>query len=144
MSHLIDALNWRYATKQFDPEAKLSETEFDQLVDATRLSASSYGLQPYGFAIVRNPELRNKLREASYGQSQVTDASHLLVFAARTDLSHRHVDEYMRNALPNGVTCLPSNWEVLEKPSKAHLTPSEMKRQPGGQPSNCTLRLAFC
>lgn len=96
MSNMLDALRWRYATKKFDPLRKLSELQVDDLVEATRLSASSYGLQPYGFALVRDPEVRARLREVSYGQPQITDASHLMVFATRTNLSREHVDAYMQ------------------------------------------------
>ena len=73
------ALMWRYATKKFDDGQKLSEEEVDGLLEETRLSASSFGLQPWKFVVVRDPELRQRLREAAWKQSQVTDASHLIV-----------------------------------------------------------------
>ncbi len=92
---LLNALNWRYATKTFDADKKIPEPIFDELMEATRLSASSYGLQPYKFIIVRNPELRAQLRPASYNQPQITDASHMVVFAVQNDLSPADTDAYM-------------------------------------------------
>jgi len=79
LDNYLDALNWRYSTKVFDPAAKLSEETFTQLLDAARLSASSFGLQLWKFVVVKNTELRQQLLAETYGQTQVVDASHLLV-----------------------------------------------------------------
>lgn len=65
---LIQQLNWRYAVKGFDPAAKLSEAQMNSLKDVLQLSPSSFGLQPYKFVVVKNPELRAKLREVSWGR----------------------------------------------------------------------------
>ena len=92
---LLDALQWRYATKKFDPDQKIPAETFDALMEATRLSASSYGMQQYKFIIVNDPQLRATLREVSFNQSQITDASHMVVFAAQTDLSPEDTDRYM-------------------------------------------------
>jgi nitroreductase/dihydropteridine reductase len=97
MKNIIEALNWRYATKQFDPSKKLSQKEFDALTEAMRLSPSSFGLQPWKFIVVSNPEVRAKLREAAYGQAQVTDASHLIVIAAEKNLSEASVARYVKS-----------------------------------------------
>jgi len=94
-NQLLDALNWRYATKLFDPERKLSDANWEALQKALALSASSYGLQPYRFVIPQSPALRRQLREASRGQAQVTDASHLVVFAARTEITTKDVDHFL-------------------------------------------------
>jgi nitroreductase len=93
---ILAALHWRYATKKFDPSRKLSAAEWDKLEQALILSPSSYGLQPYHFVVVTNPELRVRLREKAYGQPQVTDSSHLVVFAARTDITAADVENYMQ------------------------------------------------
>ena len=92
---ILAALHWRYATKKFDPAKKLSAEQWDKLEAALLLSPSSYGMQPYKFIIVADPALRAQLKAAAHGQSQVTDASHLVVFAARTDITEQDVEHYM-------------------------------------------------
>lgn len=91
----LDDLRWRYATKKFDPSKKLSDAQLDELLDATRLAASSYGLQPYKILVVTDPAVRAKIREHAWNQSQVTDASHLLVFAAYKSIDEAYVDGYV-------------------------------------------------
>lgn len=93
---LIEALQWRYAVKRFDSDKKIPEADLQALLEATRLSASSYGLQPYRFVLVNDPELRNRLKAASWNQAQITEASHMLVFAAKTDLSEADTEAYMQ------------------------------------------------
>lgn len=95
MTHLTEALQWRYATKQFDTSKKLTDEQINELLEVIRLSPSSFGLQPWKLIVVTNPEVRAKLRAAAWGQPQVTDASHLIVFAAKTNLTETSVDEYM-------------------------------------------------
>lgn len=93
MKNMIGALQWRYATKVFDVNKKLTEEQIDLLLEAVRLSPSSFGLQMWRAIVVTNPEIREKLRQAGYGQSQITDASHLIIFAAKKDLGDSTVDE---------------------------------------------------
>ncbi|MBA4119676.1 MAG: NAD(P)H-dependent oxidoreductase [Isosphaera sp.] len=93
---LIGQLNWRYATKKFDPARKIPEATFQALMQAARLAPSSYGLQPYAVVIVTDGALRQALRPHSWNQSQVTDASHFMVFAVRTELDQAWVDHTMR------------------------------------------------
>jgi nitroreductase len=97
MSTLLNNLNWRYATKQYDASKKISENDLQTLKEAIRLSASSYGLQPYKVVIVENPELKEQLKAVAYGQTQITDASHLFVFAADANLGTDSVDQYITN-----------------------------------------------
>jgi nitroreductase len=92
---VLAALHWRCAVKKFDPARKLSDEQWDKLEQALILSPSSYGLQPYRFIVVTDPELRTKLRAQAYGQPQITDCSHLVVFAARTDITIEDVDQYV-------------------------------------------------
>src|SRR5271154_3540101 len=94
---LIGQLNWRYATKQFDPSRKISASDWTTLEEALRLSPSSGGLQPWKFVVVTNPAVRAKLRPASYGQPQITDASHLVVFTAKNNFSEADVDAHLQN-----------------------------------------------
>lgn len=95
MSNIVSALQWRYATKQFDATKKLSPEQLATLLEAMRLSASSFGLQPWKFIVVSNPAVREQLKAAAYGQPQVTDASHLIVLAAKTNLGDANADEFV-------------------------------------------------
>ncbi len=95
MTNFIKALEWRYATKQFDATKKIDSETIQTLKESIRLSPSSYGLQPYTIIDVSTPEIREKLKVAAYGQTQLTDASHLLIFAASTDVTEAHVDEFI-------------------------------------------------
>ncbi|MEN9876621.1 MAG: hypothetical protein RLZZ529_1618 [Bacteroidota bacterium] len=94
MSTFLENQNWRYATKKFDATKKISAADLAFLKEAIRLSTSSYGLQPYKVFIVENPELRAKLVAASYGQAQVADASHLLVFANELNFGAAGIDQF--------------------------------------------------
>ena len=97
MSTLLENLNCRYATKKFDATKKISASDLNTLKEAVRLSASSYGLQPYKVIIVENPEIREKLKAAAYGQTQITDASQLFIFANDLNLGAVSVDNYINN-----------------------------------------------
>ncbi|WP_456313197.1 NAD(P)H-dependent oxidoreductase [Pseudomonas shirazensis] len=97
MSTLLDNLNWRYATKRFDATKKISAEDLNTLKEAVRLSASSYGLQPYKVVVVENAELREQLKAAAYGQTQITDASQLFVFANDLNLGTESVEKYIKN-----------------------------------------------
>ncbi len=94
---LIGQLNWRYATKQFDPKRKISAQDWATLEEALLLTPSSGGLQPWKFIVVTDPAIRAKLRPASYGQAQISDASHLVVFAAKNNFSEADVDAHIKN-----------------------------------------------
>jgi len=97
MNTYIENLNWRYATKKFDASKKLSKKDLEDLLEATSLSASSYGLQPYEILVVEDPELRNKLQPAAWGQSQITEASHLIILANQSTFGEELVDDYLEN-----------------------------------------------
>lgn len=97
MSNFIKNANWRYATKKFDATKKVSDADLQTLKDAIRLSASSYGLQPYQVILVENPELRAQLQPAAWGQAQLVDASHVLVFANITNIGNAEIDAYLKN-----------------------------------------------
>jgi nitroreductase len=95
MKNTIDALKWRYATKQFDPTKKLSKEQYEIVTEALRLAPSSFGLQPWKFIEVTNPEVRAKLREAAWGQPQITDAANLFVLAVNKNVNDAYVDTYI-------------------------------------------------
>lgn len=97
MSTFIENQNWRYATKKFNSEKKISNSDLEILKEAIQLSSSSYGLQPYKVLIIENEEIRKQLQPASWGQSQITDASHLFVFASETNVDAEYITRYAEN-----------------------------------------------
>ena len=94
-TQLIDALQWRYATKSFNPAKKLSAELISSLIESLHLSPSSFGLQPWKFIVVENPGLREELRNHSWGQAQVTDASHYIVLAVKEKIDAADVQEWI-------------------------------------------------
>ena len=92
---LLVRLNWRYATKKFAPAKPIHPSVWAALEEALVLSPSSYGLQPYRFIVVADPELRKKLRAASWDQPQVTDASHFVVFAHKLAVTEADVERFV-------------------------------------------------
>ena len=94
---LIEQLQKRYATKQFDATKKISTENLSTLLESIRLSASSYGLQAYKVLVVEDKEIRKQLRAVSWDQSQITDASQLLIFAVETDANESTVDSFVAN-----------------------------------------------
>src|ERR1700710_457347 len=94
---LLEQLNWRYATKEFDPKHKISADDWATLETVLQLTPSSAGLQPWRFVVVTAPAVRAKLVPASYGQEKVRTASHLVVFAAKNNLSEADVDAHLNN-----------------------------------------------
>lgn len=91
---LIDDLKWRYATKLFDPQKKVSEQDIELLKEAIRLSPSSLGLQPYVIFEISDSKTRMQLREVSWGQSAITDASNLFVFCNMTNISKEYLEAF--------------------------------------------------
>lgn len=102
---LLAQLNWRYATKQFDPARPISAATWDALAKALVLSPSSYGLQPWKFIVVTKPQLKALLRPASWNQAQVTDCSHHVVFTAKQSVSEADVERFIASiAATRGTT----------------------------------------
>ncbi len=90
---IIQALNWRYATKIFDPTKKISDEDLHTILESGRLSPSSSGIEMWKFIVVNDTETRAKLREVSFDQPKVTDASHIIVIAYRTDAETNMIKE---------------------------------------------------
>lgn len=88
---LINALNWRYATKKMNG-TPVTEDKVQQIVDAAHLAPSSSGTQPYKIFVISNPEVKAKMQPIAYGQSQIIDASHILVFAAWDKYTDERID----------------------------------------------------
>lgn len=89
---LTEKLNWRYATKAMDPSKKVPEAKVQAILEAANLAPTSSGLQPFEIIVVKNPELRAKLRAAAWDQAQITDGSHVLVFAAWDNYTAARID----------------------------------------------------
>jgi len=92
---LLSALRWRYATKQFDPAKKIPAETWAALEESLVLTPSSFGLQPWKFLVIQDPALREQLKAASWGQGQVVDASHLVVFTVKRVNTPEDVEAYM-------------------------------------------------
>lgn len=92
---IIDALEWRYATKKYDTSKKLEEDKLHTILEAGRLSPSSVGSQPWKFIVISNPELKAKLSPHAYNQPQVIESSHLVVLCAVTDFDEQYIDSHI-------------------------------------------------
>ena len=97
MSNIVEDLKWRYACKQFDSEKTVTNQDFDTVIKALILSASSYGIQPWEFVVVENKELREQMVGACYNQAQVKDASHLIVMCRPEKIDENLIDGYIQN-----------------------------------------------
>ena len=91
---LIDDLKWRYATKKFSNK-RVSNEDLEKIIEAINLSASSVGIQPYRIFIITDPSLKKTLGEGSFN-SQIADASHLIVFAAFDSIRQENIDNYIQ------------------------------------------------
>ena len=89
---LNDLLNWRYATKKMDPAKPVPQDKVDAIIEAIRLAPTSSGTQPFELFVVTNPNIRKQITEAAGGQAQITDGSHLLVFAAWDNYTADRID----------------------------------------------------
>ncbi len=97
---ILEAFQFRHATKEFDPNKKISDEDFQFILETARLSPSSIGYEPWKFIIVQNPTLREKLREVSWGaQGQLPTASHFILILARTIKDTKYDSEYVANQM---------------------------------------------
>jgi nitroreductase len=94
---LVERLNWRYAVKKFDADKEIPADVWAALEQSLLLAPSSFGLQPWKFLVVEDQELRQKLRDASWGQSQVTDADRYVVLTALRTTTDDDVDRYLQH-----------------------------------------------
>ena len=92
MTELLKKLQWRYATKKMDSAKVVSEEKVDRIVEAARLAATSSGLQPYEIIVVKSQAVREQMKPKAFGQSQITDGSHVLVFAAWDDYTPERIN----------------------------------------------------
>jgi len=100
----IEKLNWRYATKQFDPTKKIDSDTWEKIEESLLLTPSSFGLQPWKFIVITDDAVKQSLLPHSWNQPQVTDCSHLVVLAARSPISEAEVEEFIKStATTRGV-----------------------------------------
>ena len=92
---LVDIQKWRYAVKIFDASKKIPADSWKAIEEALVLTPSSYGLQPWKFLVIEDPAMRQKLTPFSWGQKQVADSSHYVVFVGRTDITEADVDRFI-------------------------------------------------
>ena len=95
--YFMQQLSWRYAVKKFDAGKKISTSDWEFLEEVLRLSPSSFGLQPWKFLIVQNPEMRKKLTTATWGQKQVEDCSHFVVLTTLKKIDVSFIDKYLKS-----------------------------------------------
>lgn len=110
MSQLIDKLQWRYATKKMDATKVVPQDKVERIIEAARLAPTSSGLQPFEVVVVTNPEVRAQIQAAAHGQAQITEGSHLLVFAAWNNYTAERINHMfdLTNAQRGGTN---EGWE---------------------------------
>ncbi|WP_207532218.1 nitroreductase family protein [Desertivirga arenae] len=91
---ILSILNWRYATKRMNGQ-EIPEEKLERILESVRLSASSIGMQPYNVLVIKDKELREKIKAVANNQAQITESSHLLVFAAWDNITPQRVDEFV-------------------------------------------------
>jgi len=94
---IIQSLEWRYAAKKMNGTA-VPQEKIDTILKAIQLAPTSMGLQPFTVLVITDPEIKKQIQPIAYGQTQVVDCSHLVVFAAWSDITPAHVDEYIEYA----------------------------------------------
>ena len=95
MTMLLEKLNWRYATKKMDPARPVAADKVERILEAARLAPTSSGLQPFQVIAVSSPVVRAQLRDAAFDQAQLTDGSHVLVFAAWDNYTEERIDNVL-------------------------------------------------
>jgi len=114
---LLEQLNWRYATKKMDPAQSVPQEKVDAIIEAIRMAPTSSGTQPFELIVVTNPEVRGEIRKAAGDQAQITDGSHLLVFAAWDDYTDARIDNvvYMHVEASGDLPMLHAYYDNLKK-----------------------------
>ncbi|MGM0866373.1 MAG: NAD(P)H-dependent oxidoreductase [Bacillota bacterium] len=114
---ILDAYHFRHATKEFDSNKKVSDDDFRFIMEAGRLSPSSFGFEPWRFVVIQNPELREKIKNTAWGAyGKLPEASHFVVILARTKKDTKYDSQYLQDHFKN-VKHLPEDHmsKYLEK-----------------------------
>lgn len=127
MTKIIENLNWRYATKKYNPAKVLSSEQIESLMESIRLAPSSFGVQPYTIINVKDKDVREKLKAAAWGQTQITDASDLILFTVPTNLNDEYIEKFIKNISDTRGVSLESlqEYEGMIKGSVNSRTPEE-------------------
>ena len=132
---LQEKLNWRYATKKMDAGKVVPQDKVTRILEAANLAPTSSGLQPFEIIVVTNTEVKAKLSAAAYGQSQIVDASHVLVFAAWDNYTAARIDavvanvENLRGGKSDAVTGYYDNLKAQYVPRSAEVNYEHAARQ---------------
>ncbi|MGL5207348.1 MAG: NAD(P)H-dependent oxidoreductase [Acidaminococcaceae bacterium] len=111
---IMDAFNYRYACKAFDPERKIAESDFETIIEAARLSPSSFGFEPWKFLVIQNKDLLNKLLPISWGaQGQFPTASHVVVILARKMIDTKAGSDYIYHVMRD-IQKLPDDVQIMK------------------------------
>ena len=127
MTNIIENLNWRYATKKYDASKVLSSEQVDLLMETIRLAPSSFGVQPYTIINVKDKDVREKLKAAAWEQTQITDASDLVLFTVPTNLNDSDIEKFIQNTSDTRGVSLESleEYSNMIKGSVNSRTPEE-------------------
>lgn len=121
-----DALNWRYATKKMNGNV-VPDQQVNQILEAIQLAPTSMGVQPFTVFVITDPKIKEQIKSVAYNQTQITDSSHLLVFAAWDQLTDEHIDAYIqqiadeRNLDLTELAPLRNNIETISDKSQEEL-----------------------
>lgn len=118
---LLETLQWRYATKKFDPNKKVDQKLIDQIVEAAWLAPTSSGLQPFQIIEITNQEIKEKIVPIAYNQQQVAECSHLLVFAAWDNYTEKRIDHIYRHTTQGRGQAPDQYKEYTDRLKKAYL-----------------------
>jgi nitroreductase len=124
MSPLLEKLEWRYATKKMNPAKAVPQDKVDHIVEAARLAPTSSGLQPFEVIVVTNKAVREQIKPIAWNQGQITDCSHLLVFAAWDNYTPERINAMfdMTNAQRGGTN---EGWEAYRQKLLAGYPPRD-------------------
>lgn len=118
--HVLEAFQFRHATKEFDPERKITDEDFKYILETARLSPSSVGYEPWKFLVVQNSRLRERLKEVSWGaQGQLPTASHFVIILARTIKDTKYDSEYVKNQMLNVKQFPPELFDQIKERYKS-------------------------
>lgn len=138
---LQDALQWRYAAKRMNGQP-VSTEKIEAILNAARLAPTSMGLQPFTIFVITDPALKEKIRPIAYRQPQVTEASHLLIFAAWKNLEEHQVDEYMKDIMATrGVTA--ESLEAFRRSIMSFVNRSTVPEKQEWAARQCYIAFAF-
>lgn len=98
-TQIVTALKWRFATKLFNPDRSVCGSDLETLLEAVRLAPSSLGLQPWKVYVIANKDIKEKLKVAAWNQPQLTDASHIIVFATRKNIDESYINLYLEEVM---------------------------------------------